>query len=240
MGTELAAAAPRTPPLRPGSSLTQSGTLVCAASYTPTDFTLQMTGLGVPPLSRRTRGSTCTGSPPRVTGVPGRSFTGHQLLRRKDKGTGSTGHGTRCASWARPPAWPEEPTPSLARTLPRVRLRRGKKGAIVAVARCILDTVWHLLWDPDARFSDAGPDQFSGHIRQLEAFGFTVTLTPAARNPPAGSPRRPTTGRQVRTGSSQITSIFGFARGPVPLRSPVGPRSFYSRFGNDSILNPQF
>ncbi|WP_461174662.1 hypothetical protein M1D93_08420 [Arthrobacter sp. Z1-9] len=72
----------------------------------------------------------------------------------------------------------------------RIARRRGKKRAIVAVGRSILIIIWHLLQDPDAQFHDLGADHFSrrtdpesrkrGHIRQLEALGYTVTLTPAA------------------------------------------------------------
>ena len=72
----------------------------------------------------------------------------------------------------------------------RIVKRRGKLKALVAVARSILVTVWHLLADPDARFRDLGSGYYASrtdkdrktrtHIRQLEALGFTVTLTPAA------------------------------------------------------------
>jgi hypothetical protein len=72
----------------------------------------------------------------------------------------------------------------------RLARRRGKKRAIVAIGRSILVIVWHLLHDPEARFHDLGPDHFSrrinpdtgkrNQIRQLEALGYTVTLTPVA------------------------------------------------------------
>jgi transposase len=58
------------------------------------------------------------------------------------------------------------------------------------VGRSILIIVWQLLADPDARFHDLGADFYSNridtdrktrtHIRQLQALGFIVTLTPAA------------------------------------------------------------
>jgi transposase len=61
---------------------------------------------------------------------------------------------------------------------------------MVASWRCILVIVWHLLANDDATFTDLGPDHFTrhfnpeghkrNHIRQLEALGYTVTLTPAA------------------------------------------------------------
>ena len=66
----------------------------------------------------------------------------------------------------------------------------GSKRAIVAVGRSILVIAWHLLSDPDARFQDLGPGYYAeridserrkqNHIRQLEALGYTVTLTQAA------------------------------------------------------------
>jgi transposase len=72
----------------------------------------------------------------------------------------------------------------------RVVKRRGKLRALVAVARSILVIIWHLLADPAARYYDLGADyhasridtdrQARSHIRQLEALGFTVTLTTAA------------------------------------------------------------
>jgi transposase len=72
----------------------------------------------------------------------------------------------------------------------RLVKRRGKLKALVAVARSILVIVWHLLADPTARFHDLGADFYTNrtdtdrktrnHIRQLQALGFTVTLTPAA------------------------------------------------------------
>ena len=72
----------------------------------------------------------------------------------------------------------------------RLVRRIGKRKALVAVARSILVIVWHLLADPTARFHDLGADFYSNridkdrktrnHIRQLQALGFIVTLTPAA------------------------------------------------------------
>jgi transposase len=72
----------------------------------------------------------------------------------------------------------------------RIARRRGAKRAIVAVGRSILVIIWHLLSDPNARFTDLGPDFYDNrmgperkkrnHVRQLEALGFRVTLEPAA------------------------------------------------------------
>ena len=71
----------------------------------------------------------------------------------------------------------------------RLARRRGKRKALVAVARSILVIIFHLLANPEARFRDLGPDFYDNristerkirnHIRQLEALGLTVTLTPA-------------------------------------------------------------
>ena len=72
----------------------------------------------------------------------------------------------------------------------RVARRRGKAKAQVAVARSILTIIWHLLADPAARYTDLGPDyvasrtdrdkKIRNHVRQLQALGLQVTLTPAA------------------------------------------------------------
>ena len=69
----------------------------------------------------------------------------------------------------------------------RIVKRRGKLRALVAVARSILVIIWHLLADPAARFRDLGAGFYDSrinnnrkarsHIRQLEALGYTVTLT---------------------------------------------------------------
>jgi len=72
----------------------------------------------------------------------------------------------------------------------RLARRIGKLKALVAVARSILVIIWHLLSDPATRFTDLGAGYHDtrintgrktrNHIRQLEALGYTVTLTPAA------------------------------------------------------------
>ena len=72
----------------------------------------------------------------------------------------------------------------------RLVRRRGKLKALVAVARAILEIIWHLLANPAARFHDLGADYHElrinkqrktrDHIRGLEALGYTVTLTAAA------------------------------------------------------------
>jgi len=72
----------------------------------------------------------------------------------------------------------------------RIARRRGKAKAQVAVARSILVIIWHLLNNPGARFTDLGPGyhaarldtgrKLRNHIQQIEALGFTVTITPAA------------------------------------------------------------
>jgi len=71
----------------------------------------------------------------------------------------------------------------------RIARRRGKAKAQVAVARSILVIIWHLLKDPAARFTDLGPGyhqartdtdrKLRNHLQQIQALGFTVTLTKA-------------------------------------------------------------
>jgi transposase len=72
----------------------------------------------------------------------------------------------------------------------RLVKRRGKLKALVATARTILVIIWHLLADRAARYHDLGASYHTthtdtdrkarSHVRQLQALGFTVTLTPAA------------------------------------------------------------
>ena len=72
----------------------------------------------------------------------------------------------------------------------RIARRRGKKKAVVAIGRSLLVIIWHLLADPGARYTDLGSDFYAtrisperrkrGHIRQLEALGYKVTIEPAA------------------------------------------------------------
>jgi transposase len=72
----------------------------------------------------------------------------------------------------------------------RIARRRGTARAQVATARTILVIIWHLLNDRHARYHDLGPDHYHtttsknhrtrNHVRQLQALGYTVTLTPAA------------------------------------------------------------
>jgi hypothetical protein len=72
----------------------------------------------------------------------------------------------------------------------RIARRRGKAKAQVAVARSILVIIWHLLADPAARYTDLGYGYYQArtdvdrklrnHIRQIQALGFTVTLTKGA------------------------------------------------------------
>ena len=82
------------------------------------------------------------------------------------------------------------PIPSSGNATPAPGKRRGKLKALVAIARTILVIVWHLLADrsrPLPRPRRQLPRQphrqdrkIRNHIRQLEALGYTVTLTQAA------------------------------------------------------------
>ena len=72
----------------------------------------------------------------------------------------------------------------------RIARHAPKKKALVAVARNILEIIWVLIQNPDARFTDLGADWHDRHINRarktrqavhdLEHLGYTVTLTPAA------------------------------------------------------------
>ena len=72
----------------------------------------------------------------------------------------------------------------------RIARRRGTAKAQVAIARSILVIIWHLLSDRGTRYRDLGPGHYEttidktrkarSHLRQLEALGYHITLTPAA------------------------------------------------------------
>jgi len=110
----------------------------------------------------------------------------------KKKGKGSTGHGNRyLARVLGEAAIGASHTDSfLGERYRRIARRRGAKKAIVAVGRSILVIVWHLLSDPQARYTDLGAGFYDSrinperrkraHIHQLEALGYKVTLEPAA------------------------------------------------------------
>jgi transposase len=78
----------------------------------------------------------------------------------------------------------------LGARLRRLSKRLGGNRARCAVARSILVIIWHLLANPEARFNDLGPDwherrtdrdrKIRAHIRQLQALGLDVAITPAA------------------------------------------------------------
>jgi transposase len=78
----------------------------------------------------------------------------------------------------------------LGERIRRLSRRLGGNRAKCAVARSILVIIWHLLADPEARFTDLGPDwhqrktdrdrKIRAHLRQLQALGLEVTISPAA------------------------------------------------------------
>ena len=110
----------------------------------------------------------------------------------KKKGKGSTGHGNSylAAVLGNAAAGAGKTDTFLGERYRRIARRRGAKRAIVAIGRSILVIVWHLLSDPEARFTDLGTGFYAAridperrkrnHVRQLEALGYTVTLQPAA------------------------------------------------------------
>jgi hypothetical protein len=149
--------------------------------------------LPLPGPSSPRSGWTCPASPPRRTCARGpASPPGVNQSAGKNKGRGATGHGNRYLGQAL-----GEAAVAAARThtflgerYRRLARRRGGPRATVAVGRSILVIIWHLLSQPDARYRDLGPDytrrrtdpnhRTRNHVRQLEALGYTVTLTPAA------------------------------------------------------------
>jgi transposase len=109
----------------------------------------------------------------------------------KAKGNGSTGHGNRYLArvLGEVAVVAGRTDTFLGQRYRRIARRRGAKRAIVAVGRSTLVVIWHLLADDDTRFTDLGADHFTkhvnteikkrNHIHQLEALGYTVTLTAA-------------------------------------------------------------
>ena len=107
--------------------------------------------------------------------------------RKPQKGQGNDylkGYCTQAATGAaRTDTFPGERVRRLSRRL-------GPNKAKCAVARSILVIAWHLLASPDARFTDLGSSwherktsrdrKIRAHVRQLEALGLSVTVTPAA------------------------------------------------------------
>jgi transposase len=110
----------------------------------------------------------------------------------RQKGNASSGYGNRylAAALGEAAVSAGRTNTFLGKRYHRIAARRGKKRAIVAVGRSILIIVWHLLNDPDARYTDLGPRHYDtlintsrqrrNHIRQLERLGYKVTLEPAA------------------------------------------------------------
>lgn len=110
----------------------------------------------------------------------------------RTKGSASSGHGNRylARSLGEAAVIAGRTDTFLGARYRRIARRRGKPRAIVALGRSMLVIIWHLLADPDARFEDLGASHYTrhvnpdtkkrNHIRQLEALGYTVTLTPAA------------------------------------------------------------
>jgi transposase len=110
----------------------------------------------------------------------------------KKKGKGSTGHGNRYLARVLGEAaiGASHTDTFLGERYRRIARRRGAKKAIVAIGRSILVIVWHLLSNPQARHTDLGAGFYSqridperrkrGHVHQLEALGYKVTLEPAA------------------------------------------------------------
>jgi transposase len=110
----------------------------------------------------------------------------------KKKGKASTGHGNTYLArvLGNAAAAAAKTDTFLGERFRRIARRRGSKKAVVAVGRSILVITWHLLSDPEARYTDLGSGFYDqrinperrkrAHIRQLEALGYKVTLEPAA------------------------------------------------------------
>ncbi len=110
----------------------------------------------------------------------------------KKKGKNSTGHGNPYLArvLGNAAAAAGKTDTFLGERYRRIARRRGAKKANVAIGRSILVIIWHLLSDPEARYTDLGPDFYAthinpdrrrrSHVRHLEALGYIVFLERAA------------------------------------------------------------
>ena len=118
------------------------------------------------------------------------TVTANQPARRRARTPPAMATPTSLVRSERPPSEPASTNTFLGERYRRLARRRGSKKALVAVGRCILVIVWHLLSDPTADFVDLGPDfhdrhvstqrAIRSHVRHLEALGYRVTIHPAA------------------------------------------------------------
>jgi transposase len=110
----------------------------------------------------------------------------------KKKGKNSTGHGNSYLAriLGNAAAAAAKTDTFLGERYRRIARRRGATKANVAIGRSILVIIWHLLSDPETRYTDLGPGFYASrtdpdrrrrnHVRQLEALGYTVVLERAA------------------------------------------------------------
>jgi transposase len=110
----------------------------------------------------------------------------------KKKGKSSTGHGNPYLArvLGNAAAAAGKTDTFLGERYRRIARRRGAKKANVAIGRSILVIIWHLLSDPEARYTDLGSGFYTSrtdpdrrrrnHVRQLEALGYKVILERAA------------------------------------------------------------
>ena len=130
--------------------------------------------------------------PVRVAGGGGRCRVRARVCaagRRWDSGGGLPGDTWLRGALGQAATGAARTTTFLGERYHRIARRRGKAKAQVAVARSILVIIWHLLADPAARFTDLGYGYYQArtdtdrklrnHLRQIQALGFTVTLTKA-------------------------------------------------------------
>ena len=100
----------------------------------------------------------------------------------------------------------------------RMVKRRGKLKALVAVARSILVIIWNLLSHPGLSYHDLGVDYHTNridtarrtrnHVRQLEALGYTVTLTAGRLNSTNRNQTNPATRTPGHPGLPPVSWIF--------------------------------
>lgn len=123
------------------------------------------------------------------------SWAGFAPLARASAGREKkrkTGHGSRYLARAmgNAAAGAARTRTHLGQRQRELARRRGKDVANVATGRAMLVAIWHLLAEPGTDYVDLGPQwreskrspraRARSYVRQLQALGFNVTITPAA------------------------------------------------------------
>jgi hypothetical protein len=128
----------------------------------------------------------------------------------KKKGNADTGHNNRYLAriFGEAAAGAARTHTFLGERYRRIARRRGAKKAIVAVGRSILVVVWYLLFDPDSRFHDLGPDFYDRRVTDDRKNATTSasskpSATPSPSPQPPDQQTPPASPRQSRSAAAR-------------------------------------